>query len=211
MLLHAGIRRSHRGWRLCLRCPCLDGATSITPAMMPIGQISEIFSVQELSRTEIKYDLTCHPPAGWGIWLRPPALGVGPPTCLNAQSRRYGRGPAGSPLLRKRAQISKYVVWVGNCPWLAVVRDGMRNLVIASRCRGPAGRRFAAGFSAPTRGCPEAWPGPRFPASRTTPASRSAPPPPSAAGSCSSAVGAAGRAPLARLGTSSTAPGSSVS
>ena len=47
-----------------------------------------------------------------------------------------------------------------------------------------------------------------FPASRTTPNSRSAPPPPSAAGSCSSAARAARRASRARYRISSTAPGS---
>jgi hypothetical protein len=67
-----------------------------------------------------------------------------------------GWGPAGSLFLRRRAQTSEYAVWVtrwvihglmlGNRPWLAVVKDGVRDPVIAGRCRGPAGRRVAAGF-----------------------------------------------------------------
>jgi hypothetical protein len=34
----------------------------------------------------------------------------------------------------------------GNRPWLAAVKDGMRRSVIAGRCCGSVGRRFASGF-----------------------------------------------------------------
>lgn len=46
-------------------------------------------------------------------------------------SRRCGRGPAGSPLLRNGFKSANMSCESGSAGWLAVVEDGMRHLVIA--------------------------------------------------------------------------------